>query len=181
MVGGGGPALNCRGGIWLDAENCLLCGALGRSQKRLRSEGEGSPAVQRRVGARVCVLSERLVAKQAAPSTGGLPGLRALYTLGVAQSVGAAVRPPPRGCSLGTFLVMPLSWVLSQVQGWRAFLGCPLQPGRRGRDATPESPGCQAWLGLAWGQQLHPFTCNRSCCSLAAQAGWCSGSCLSPR
>ena len=61
-----------------------------------------------------------------------MPGLHALYTLGVVQSVDATVCSPPRGCSLGTFLVMPLSWVLSQVQGWRAFLGCPLQPGRCG-------------------------------------------------
>ena len=130
----------------MDAENCLLCGALGRSQKRLRSEGEGVSCGSEEGR----VLTERLVAEQAAPGTGGLPGLRALYTLGVAQSVGAKVRPPPRGCSPGTFLVTPLSWVLSQVQGWRALLGCPLQPGRRGRDAAPESPGCQAWLGPAW-------------------------------
>ena len=60
MAGGGHPVSNCRGGMWLDAENCLLCGLLGRSQKRLRSEGEGSLAVQRRAGAKACSRSDWL-------------------------------------------------------------------------------------------------------------------------
>lgn len=41
VVGGGGPVSSSSAGMWLDAANCLLCGALGRSQEHLRSEGRG--------------------------------------------------------------------------------------------------------------------------------------------
>lgn len=120
------------------------------------------------------------MAEQAAPGTGGHAVLRALYTLGVAQSVDATVRPPPRGCSPGTFLVVPLSWVLSGA-GLEGFPGLPSAAREVRQRRHPRESGL---LGLAWaclGQQLHPFTCNRYCCSLAAQAGWCWGPCLSPR
>lgn len=60
-------------------------------------------------------------------------------------------------------------------------LGLPSSTGEGVAGTPPQRVGLQAWLGLAWGQQLHPFTCNRSCCSLAAQAGMVLGALPEPQ
>lgn len=165
----GGPGTNYRGGMWVvqllsvayTEKLPTVWLALGKSQEQPRSEVKGTSEVQGREGTRICSYSEWWQSHTTSQDKKTIPDLSAQewHRIQVPQSI-----------FLGHAFVLGAHTGMLELEGFPDAVSCPGLGGVVGM-AAPETPGCQAWLGLHWFSNCNPFPGKDT--ALPAWAAWC--------
>lgn len=133
-----------------------VCAALGKSQKLPRSEVKGTSEAQRREGTRMHSFSEGWQSQAASPGTEAIPDLSPISAVECSCHSPSSTQWPQLGIFLGHAFALG-----AHIGVWRAgalpdAASCPDLGGVVGT-AAPETPGCQAWLGLDWFSNCNPL------------------------